>query len=82
MTENRVLGPGHHRVAVTQFTLLTQNGRPSGESSFKSFDELCAWVKKHGYDGLELGRPSATAVRERSETFVGPQTADEASARA
>jgi hypothetical protein len=55
MTENRVLGPGHHRVAVTQFTVLTQNGRPSGESSFSSFGELCAWVKRSGYDGLELG---------------------------
>ena len=48
MTENRVLGPGPHRVAVTQFTLLSQNGKPSGQSSFRSFDDLCAWVKKHG----------------------------------
>eukprot|EP01046_Picozoa_sp_COSAG06_P040769 COSAG06_NODE_4969_length_3822_cov_2.028464_2_plen_482_part_00 len=52
---NRVLGDGRHRVAVTQFTLLSQLGKPSGVSSFGSFDELCRWVAAAGYDGLEIG---------------------------
>eukprot|EP01043_Picozoa_sp_COSAG02_P018280 COSAG02_NODE_849_length_16548_cov_6.418384_18_plen_423_part_00 len=55
MTANRVLGDGRHRVAVTQFTLLSQNGKPSGQSSFGSFDEMCKWVASKGYDGLEIG---------------------------
>lgn len=55
MSANRVLGDGSHRVAVTQFTVCSQPGKPSGTSPFASFAELCAWVRDNGYDGLELG---------------------------
>ena len=42
-TENRVLAE-RHRVAITQFTLLSQNGLKAGVAPFKTLDELCAWA--------------------------------------
>ena len=54
MSSNRVLGD-RHRVAITQFTLLQQNGKPKNEPPFASVDECFAWVRAHGYDGLEIG---------------------------
>jgi len=54
MSSNRVLGD-RHRVAITQFTLLQQNGKPKNEPPFGSVDECFAWVRAHGYDGLEIG---------------------------
>ena len=53
-SSNRVLGD-RHRVAITQFTLLQQNGKPKNEPPFGSVDECFAWVRAHGYDGLEIG---------------------------
>ena len=74
MTENRVLGGGAHRVAVTQFTVLSQNGKPSGESTFSSFDELCRWVVAHGYDGLELVRIHVLEYLTAGDTLPPPHT--------
>jgi hypothetical protein len=73
MSANRILGDGRHRVAITQFTLLSQNGRPSGISSFANLDELCRWVASAGYDGLELATVGSAARRIPECSFCEPR---------